>query len=471
MLALIASLTIFFLSGFGKSEREGKPNVIFILVDDLGWKDVGVFGSEFYQTPHVDNLASDGILFNNAYASCTVCSPTRASIMSGKYPANLNCTDWIEGWKYPNAKLKVPDWTMYLPQEEVTMAELFRDAGYATGHFGKWHLGGDEKYWPENQGFEINVGGWKKGSPNRNKKQGYNGYFAPFGNPRINDKPDDNYLTDRLANEACEFIEKNHKRPFFLNLWFYNVHTPLQASADKIKKYGSLKDPSLKQQNPAYAAMVEHMDDAVGMVIEKLKDLNLYDNAIIVFTSDNGGLIGGKRKVTSNYPLRSGKGDMYEGGVRVPLIFKMVDNANAGYIDPTPVISPDFLPTLMSLTKIQASDKVCSSWDGKDLSSLLYQQGEQLNRETIYWHYPHYHNQGATPYSAVRHGDWKLIHIVEDEIYELYNLKTDIGEGNDLSKKYPEIVSSLKRELENWKKEMKAQMPEANPEYNADKSP
>ena len=274
--------------------NSGKPNVVFFVVDDLGWKDITCFGSDFYQTPNVDKLAAMGTRFSNAYAACTVCSPSRAAIMSAKYPARINCTDWIEGWKYPKAKLKVPEWTMYMDTSEYTMAEAFKDAGYVTGHFGKWHLGEDSLYWPENNGFDVNIGGWSKGSPNKDKNKGGNGYFAPFANPRIKDLPDDDYLTERLASEACKFIDTNKDKQFFLNFWFYNVHTPLQAKQEKVDKYTGLVDSSKHQKNPTFAAMVEHMDDAIGQVIAKLESHGLLENTIIVFTSDNGGLIGKK---------------------------------------------------------------------------------------------------------------------------------------------------------------------------------
>ncbi|WP_319268499.1 sulfatase [uncultured Draconibacterium sp.] len=454
-----------------KGETSDKhPNVVFFLVDDLGWKDVRAYGSDYYQTPNVDGLVTDGVMFVNAYSSCTVCSPSRASIMTGKYPAKLHCTDWIEGWKYPHAKLKIPDWTMYLAPEEVTMAEAFKKSGYVTGHFGKWHLGEDEKYWPENHGFDINVGGWAKGSPNKSRDLGSNGYFPPYGNPRLSDPGKEEYLTQRLANEACEFIDAHKDSPFFLNFWFYNVHTPLQAEDDKIEKYQELVDSANYQKNPVYAAMVEHMDDAVGQVVHKLKNLGLYDNTIIIFTSDNGGLVGnGKKKVTNNYPLRSGKGDIYEGGVRVPLIIRSPGITHAGAVDSNLVISTDFLPTLIDLAHLSSTKEVIAALDGVSLLPILQKSGKKLSRDEIFWHYPHYHIEGATPYSAVRKGDWKLIHIMESDNYELYNLKEDFGEANDLSNQYPGILENLKLDLIRWKVKMKAQMPMPNPDYDPTK--
>ncbi|WP_286860894.1 sulfatase [Proteiniphilum sp. UBA5510] len=439
------------------------PNIVLILIDDMGWKDLGVYGSDYYQTPQIDRFAQDGIRFTNGYAACTVSSPTRASIMTGKYPARLHLTDWIEGWKFPDAKLQIPDWKMFLPLEETTMAEVFKNAGYATAHVGKWHLGEDEKYWPENQGFDINVGGWAKGSPNLNKaksSKGSNGYFSPYGNPRLKDGPEGEYLTERLAEEACNFIAENESKPFFLNLWFYNVHTPLMAKQEKVNKYQSLADSTRLQNNPVYAAMVEHVDDAVGKIINKLKQLGLYDNTIVVFTSDNGGLIGkGPRKITNNSPLRKGKGNMYEGGVRVPFIIKNLKQQLSGTTNDTPIMSIDLFPTLTELAGVKVEKSVSKSFDGASLKPILVNNKKKLKPRSLYWHYPHYHSEGATPYSAVRQGDWKLVHIIESNTYELYNLKDDLGESNNLSAIHPALTKKLIKNLEAWKLRVNAQMP------------
>lgn len=341
------------------AQQQQKPNVILIVVDDMGWKDLGVYGSDFHHTPQIDALASDGVRFTNAYSACTVSSPTRAALMTGKYPARLHITDWIEGHKMPKAKLQVPDWTMYLSHSETTLAEVFKSNGYATAHIGKWHLGEDEKYWPEYQGFDINIGGCAKGSPNLNKKAGINGYFVSYGNPRIIDGPEGEYLTERLANEACNYLLQSQTKPFFLNLWFYNVHTPLQAKQDKIDKYKALVDSTKLQKNATYAAMVEHVDEAVGKVLTQLKSLGLYDNTIIILTSDNGGLIGNRiNQVTDNSPLRLGKGERYEGGVRIPLLIKNVNQFAAGKLENTPVISMDNMPTLIDLANLTVDKKV-----------------------------------------------------------------------------------------------------------------
>lgn len=440
-----------------------EPNVIMMVVDDMGWKDLQIYGSDFHMTPAIDKLAGDGILFTDAYSSCTVSSPTRASLMTGKYPAKLHLTDWIEGWKMPDAKLKIPDWTMYLPVEETTMADLFKRAGYKTIHIGKWHLGEEPKDWPEHHGFDMNIGGWSKGSPNRNKENRYEGYFSPYGNPRLKDGLEGEYLTERLASEACNFISTTGLEPFFMNLWFYNVHTPLQAKQDKIDHYTALTDTSKLQRNPIYAAMVEHVDDAVERVINTLKENGLYENTIIILTSDNGGLIGrGNNKVTNNAPLRSGKGDMYEGGVRVPLIIKNLDQRYSGTVNHCPVISTDFLPTLVDILQLPATRKEKKIFDGVSLKPILMGK-DRVNRNEIFWHYPHYHIEGAVPYSAVRSGDWKLIHIMETDKYELYNLKEDIGETKDVASQYRDITKKLTKKLNKWRKNMNAQMPTVNP--------
>lgn len=442
-------------------KKKKKPNVVFILVDDLGWTDVTYNGSKYYQTPYIDSLAGKGVVFTNAYSACTVCSPTRASILSGKYPATINCTDWITGHIRPYAKLKVPDWSMYLDTTEYAMAEAFRDAGYVTAQIGKFHLGEEEFYWPENQGFDINIGGWKMGFPLS--------YFSPYKNPKIKDGPDGEYLTDRLANEACNFIAQNNENPFFLNLWFYNVHTPLQAKQKTIDKYKTIVDSSYMQRHPVYAAMVEHTDDAVGKVVSELEKQDLLENTIIVFTSDNGGLVGNpKDQVTSNLPLRSGKGSMYEGGVRVPAIIIAPGVSSPGLKCHVPIISPDYFPTLMELTGIECGDKLQKGFDGISIVPLLRPKGT-IERDAIFWHYPHYHTEGAVPYSAIRKGNWRLMYNYETNKYELYNLKDDIGEKHNLSETEIELRDTLIKELENWKAKVGAQIPVLNPNYDMEK--
>lgn len=436
------------------------PNVILFLVDDLGWTDVGCYGSDLYQTPFIDQLAAEGVKFTNAYASCTVCSPTRASIMTGKYPARLHITDWISGHNKPYAKLQVPDWQQFLPHDKYTLAEALRNNGYATAHIGKWHLGEDSIYWPEHQGFDINKGGWSAGAPS--SKGG--GYFSPYANPRLPDGPKGEYLNERLANEAVQFIKKNKNKPFFLNFWLYNVHTPLQAKKEVIDKYRHLADSNKRHKNAIYAAMIESMDDNLRVLRQTLEQEGLDKNTLIIFTSDNGGLIGNyknvKQKITANYPLRSGKGDVYEGGVRVPFIVWWKEKIEAGQVSETPVISMDIYNTILSLTGSHIKNKKQVT-DGVDLTGLLLDKKE-INRDALYWHYPHYHLEGAKPYSAIRLGDWKLIEVFEEDKLQLYNLKEDIGEKNNLVRIYPQKAQALHQQLKAWRQKVGAQMPVQN---------
>ncbi len=464
-LKLLSLVGLMILTSCANSQ-EKKPNVILFLVDDLGWTDLGSFGSDLYQSPNVDKLAAEGVRFTNSYSACTVCSPTRSAIVTGKYPARTHTTDWIEGHKFPWAKLNVPDWTMYLDAEEYTIAEAFKDAGYQTAHFGKWHLGEKEENWPENHGFDINIGGYSRGAPNLRKKEGTFGYFSPYGNPRLEDGPEGEHLTERLANEACNYIDAQKDNPFFINLWFYNVHTPLQAKQTKIDKYKNLVNDQARHKNPTYAAMVEHMDDAIGKVIAKLKAQGLYDNTIILFSSDNGGLIGKnpKRKITNNAPLRKGKGSIYEGGVKIPTIIRLPNTNFNGAEIQTPVISMDYYPTLVELAGIASEKTNAQTLDGKSLAPLLNGQ-KDMDREAVFWHYPHYHQEGGVPYSAVRKGNWKLIEIFETHTFELYNLKEDIGEQHNVLVAHPEKAAELKKDLISWRAEVGAQYATPNENY------
>lgn len=469
LLGSLMGMLIAATSGFGAPAPAQRPpapvNVVFMLVDDLGWTDLGYCGSDLYQTPHIDRLAKEGMRFTDAYSACTVCSPTRAAIMTGRYPAAIRCTDYIPGHRRPWARLQVPDWTMHMELEEYTLAEALHDAGYATGHFGKWHLG-DEKYWPEHQGFDVNAGGWNKGQPAR--------YFSPYENPRLADGPPGEYLTDRLANEACQFIQTNKDRPFFLNLWFYSVHTPLQAKPETVAAYQALVRPGAHHTNPTYAAMIEHTDDVVGKVLAQLDQLGLSDRTLVIFTSDNGGLLGayaaaekGHPRVTSNVPLRSGKGDMYEGGVRVPLIVKYPPRVKAAAVSHEPVISMDFYPTILEFTGVAGRPEQIARFDGVSLAPVLTGKKANLGRAALYWHYPHYHTEGAVPYSAIRQGPWRLVEVFEDNRLELYNLDTDIGEKENLAATRPDKVKELRADLDAWRKRVDAQFPTPNPNYDA----
>ncbi len=433
------------------------PNVVLILIDDMGQRDLSCYGSEFYQTPNIDQLAEEGVKFENGYAACTVSSPSRAAIMTGKYPARLRLTDWIAGWNYPYAKLNIPDWCQYLPLEEQTIAEQLKEVGYQTWHVGKWHLGDDEKYWPENQGFDINIGGWAKGSPYKSKDLGYNGYFIPYGNPRLEDGPEGEYLTDRLTDESVKLIEeRDHDKPFFLNLCHYAVHGPLDAKADMIEKYEGLVDKDYFQQNTTFAAMVESVDESVKRVIDLLKAEGIYDNTLIIFTGDNGSVY----KTSPALPLRLGKGERYEGGVRVPFIIKYGDRYSATTSE-QPVITMDITATIQDVAGVKES---CP--DGKSILSLLKKEDYQ---RPLYWHYPHYHASGATPYSAIRVGDWKLIEEFEQDELQLYNLKEDVGETKNVAATEPKLRDDLYKMLQRWRDKLDVQYPSQNPNWDKER--
>jgi len=429
------------------------PNFIFILVDDLGWTDLSGFGSKFYDTPNIDRLAAQGTKFTQAYAACTVCSPTRAAVLTGKYPARLRITDWIAGHKRPFAKLRVPDWTMFLPHEEVTIAEALKPLGYATASIGKWHLGGPE-YYPDKHGFDLNLGGTDRGQPPS--------YFAPYKIATLPEGPAGEFLTDRESAEACKFIEQNRARPFFLYLPHYAVHTPIMAKKEVVAKYQAKIKPGQAQSNAAYAGLVESVDDSVGRLLRKLADLNLEDRTVIFFTSDNGGLM----RITDNAPLRAGKGSAYEGGVRVPLIIKWPGVTKPGTTNETPVISVDYHPTIVEMAG--GAPRPGQILDGESLVPLLRGTGG-LKRTALYWHYPHYHPGGATPYSAIREGDYRLVEFFEDRRVELYNLKTDISEQHDLAQVEPARTAELRAKLDAWRQQTGAQLPLPNPDYDPEK--
>ena len=440
-------------AGFSPAAWSGpKPNIVFVLVDDLGWTDLGCQGSKFYQTPNIDRLAREAVRFTQAYSACTVCSPTRAALMTGKYPARLHITDYIPGERHPYAKLSLPDWTMHLPLEERSIAKALKAAGYATASIGKWHLGGRE-YFPDRHAFDVNVGGTDKGSPPS--------YFSPYGIATLPDGPKGEFLPERLTAEALKFIEQNRAQPFFLYLPHYAVHTPLMAKKAVIEKYQARANPAAPQHNATYAALVESVDDSVGRILRKLEELKLESETIVFFTSDNGGLV--LRDTTSNLPLRAGKGSAYEGGVRVPLIIKWPGVTKAGAVCDTPVITPDFYATMLEMAGLkQEQGQVV---DGESVVPLLKRTGG-LKREGLYWHYPHYHAGGATPYSAIRAGDWKLIEFFEDHHVELYNLKDDLGEKTDLAGKLPDKAAGLRAKLVAWRDEVGAQLPTPNPDHD-----
>ena len=428
-----------------------RPNIVLILVDDLGWADVGCFGSRYYETPHIDRLASQGMRFTDGYAACPVCSPTRASIMTGKYPARLHLTDWIPG-EGNNARnlLKIPEWRQYLPLEEVTIARALKPASYVSASIGKWHLGGPS-YYPQHQGFDVNVAGSDIGHPAT--------YFWPYQGktssvPGLKESggPGE-YLTDRLTDEAEKFIERNKEGPFFLYFAHYAVHQPLMANAEITAKYKQ-KPPQGGQKKPVYAAMVESVDQSVGRILAKLDDLGISDRTVVIFMSDNGGLtIDG---TTSNAPLRDGKGFPYEGGIREPLLIKWPKVTKPGTTCSVPVCSIDFFPTILEIAGIHGEARNQPAVDGLSLVPLLKESGT-LRRDALYWHYPHYWaKQTVRPFGAVRADDWKLIEFYEDMRVELYNLKDDIGEADDLAGRMPEKAAELRDRLHTWRESVGA---------------
>ncbi len=417
-----------------------RPNVIFILIDDMGWPDVVCYGSKFHETPNIDRLAEQGMKFTDAYAACPVCSPTRASIMAGQYPARVGITDFIPGHWRPYEKLVVPENRLQLPLESVTIGEMLKDKGYATCYIGKWHLGG-KGYSPDKQGFEKVVLGVK----NRNDKQ-----------------------VSGFTDKAIEFIEEKKQEPFFLYLSHYSVHIRLEAPQELVDKYKNKPKPATGVNNPTYAAMVEHLDTNIGRILKKLDDLELSERTIVIFFSDNGGLrqayggYGGPRQIVStNAPLRDEKGTVYEGGVREPLIVRWPGVVRPGTTCNVPVTSVDFYPTFLEI--VGAKENPNQPLDGETILPLLRQTGT-LERDAIYWHYPHYHH--SRPAGAIREGDWKLIEFFEDGQLELYNLKRDIGEKNNLAGTMPEKAAALQLKLAKWRKSVGAKMPTPNPDYD-----
>jgi arylsulfatase A len=440
---------------------EQKPNVVFILIDDMGWTDLGCYGSTVYETPHTDKLAAQGMKFTNAYAACPVCSPTRASILTGKYPARLHLTDWLPGvGDSPSRKLLRPKFQQFLPLEEVTLAKALKPQGYVSACIGKWHLGG-EAYFPEKHGFDVNIGGTHAGTAP-------GGYFK-FDTPTLKLR-DGEYLTDRLTEEAEKFIDKNKDKPFFLYLAHYGVHTPYQAKPDVIAKYKAKIKAGQAQNNAIYAAMVESVDDSVGRIVKKLEELKIAERTVVFFFSDNGGLSFTGRSptppATSNAPLREGKSYLYEGGIRVPLIVRWPGQIKPGSSCAVPVSSVDFYPTILEMAGTKTDPKQII--DGVSLMPLLKQTAE-LQRPAIYWHYPHYNSNGNKPGGIVRAGDFKLIEFYEDGKLELYNFKEDIGEKNDLAPKMPDKVKELHQMLKDWRKSVDAQMMTPNPDYKPPK--
>ena len=441
------------------SATKPQPNIVFILMDDMGWADGGCFGSKYYLTPQLDALAASAMRFTSAYAACAVCSPTRAALMTGKYPARLHITDWIPGESAPaNSRFELPAWQQNLPLEETTLATGLKHLGYATCHLGKWHLGGG-KFLPQFQGFDTNIGGGDIGHPAS--------YFWPFGAPNashhvpgLSERGGQKgaYLTDQLTDEALHFIEANKDKPFYLNFCHYAVHMPLMGKQELIDSYAD-RPGANGQNNKVYAAMMASVDESVGRIVKKLDELHLAERTLIVFTSDNGGVVhAGTPPATSNFPLRKGKGFAYEGGLRVPLLVKLQGVTRAGSVCDTPVITMDWFPTLLELA---GADKSASrtALDGVSIVPLLRGESQTTHQE-LFWHYPHYWNGGAiSPYSVARAGDWKLIRFYETGVEELYNLQSDLAETKDLAAANPEKRKQLASRLDDWLKQVGAQMP------------
>lgn len=453
-----------------------KPNFVFFLVDDLGWADVGCNGSTFHRTPHIDALAASGVRFTDGYAAASICSPTRASILTGRHPVRVNITDWIPGMARDGKFAKVED-RDNLALEEVTIAELLKENGYRTFFAGKWHLG-NEGHYPEDQGFDVNIGGHERGGPP-------GGYYAPWKNPRLEARKDGEYLTERLTEETNRFIEEQNgeEAPFLVYLSYYNVHTPIQAYQKRIEEYEKAAKefegdtPTIemrggvsraRQDNAELASMVAAVDDSVGAVTGKLAELGIDDNTVVIFFSDNGGLCtrppGGREKKGGavrvgpgcNLPLRSGKGWLYEGGIREATIIRAPGVAEPGGVCSSPVMSTDFFPTMLELAGIEKRPDLHS--DGVSLVDLLRSPGTKKER-SLHWHYPHYHGSGWTPGGAIRKGDWKLIEFWEYGDAQLYHLGKDAGEQNDLIEIHPDKAAELAKDLADWRKRIGAVMP------------
>ncbi len=453
---------------FAQAEA-AKKNVVFILVDDWGWADAGVQGSDFFETPNIDRLAREGMRFTQAYAAAAICSPTRAAILTGKSPARLDMTIWHEGAVRGGPKSKrlleakaQPN----LPRGEVTLAELFKKEGYFTAHIGKWHLG-KAAFYPETQGYDVNIGGTCWGAPAT--------FYWPYRGPWSKNDPElryvpvgsgksDDYLTDQLTDHALRIITQQKDRPFFLSLWFHTVHTPIEGKPDLVKRFEK-KPPGKIHSHAEYAAMLASLDENVGRVLRRIDDLKLTDHTVVILTSDNGGVDfstakSDNRPPTSNAPFRSGKGTLYEGGLRVPLIIRWPGRTKAGSECAAQVTSQDFFPTLadaLGQTEVPRHD-------GVSLLPLLENPKASLNREALFWHYPHYYPR-MTPASAIRAGDWKLIQYYEDNRLELFNLKTDPAETKNLAATQPAKTKALRKKLDAWRKETDAKAPTKNPDW------
>lgn len=461
-----------------------RPNVLFIIADDLGVYDLSITGSAFYETPNIDRIAKQGMVFSHGLTNSQVCSPARASVMLGQTPARHGITDWIGArtgtrWRGLNREnqLLPPEYVPGLPRDTVNWAQAMKAAGYKTFFSGKWHLG-DRGSWPEDHGFDVNVGGWDRGSP-------IGGYFDPYENPNLPNRKAGEFLGWRLADETVEFFRKNDPRetgqPIFAFLSFYAPHGPIQTTREKWQRYrdkaealgiartgfemGKYLPIRMVQDNPVYAGLVELMDDAVGHLLDSLEAMGLDENTIVIFTSDHGGVSSGDAFATSNLPLREGKGSVLEGGLRIPFFVKAPKVTRPGSISETPVTLADIYPTVLDLVGEPLRPE-----DHKDAVSLLpLLQGEVIEDRFIYFHYPHYGNQGGRPSSAIRHGDWKFIYLYESESVELFNMRTDVYEMKNLAEEYPERTAMLKKELFDYLEKVGAKYPVRDPYYDPEK--
>ncbi len=494
MFKYLVSLVLLLLIGNAVQAQSKKqpPNILIILADDLGWTDLTCYGSRFYETPNLDKLAAKGIRFTQHYAASPVCSPTRASFLTGKYPVKTGVTDWIRGRQedgkaQPYEKLITKATQYQLSLQENTISEFALANGYRTFLAGKWHLGEEEKYWPDYQGFQINKGGWSKGSPTGRINDTTGGFFTPYQNPKLSDGPKGEYLTNRLTDECLSYIDSNQKKPFFMMYSMYAVHNPLQAPADLIKKYQAKQQQlhvspndrfskeeawmkyetgwrkRLIQDNAVYAAMIENMDWNIGRLMDKLTQMGMDENTLVIFTSDNGGLSTAEGSPTTNGPLRAGKGWLYEGGIRVPLIMYWKGNIKAGSVSNALVHTADLFPTIAKA--INANYKKDVSIDGENILKLLAQP-VALPQRAVFWHYPHYSNQGGKPASAIREGNYKLIYNYEDSTAELYNIVQDISEKNNIAGTHLAKIKRLKQKLFRWLSGTKALTPDRNPAYH-----
>ncbi len=461
---------LFSATGAAAATSRRAPNIVFILADDLGWADTTPYGADLHETPNLERLARESVRFTRAYAAAPVCSPTRASIHTGKYPARLGLTIWREAARNPprNNRLVPPVVEENLAHSEVTLAERLGQAGYFNAHIGKWHLG-DAEHYPETHGFEVNIGGSVWGAPAT--------YWWPFRGdfganrerryvPGLVGGKQGEYLTDRLTDEALRQMDAASGRPLFLNLCYHTVHTPIEGKPELVEHFRRKIAPGMNHRNAAFAAMVRSLDDNVGRILARIDAPEMASRTVVVFTSDNGGYINPYRgePVTSNAPLRSGKGSLYEGGIRVPLMIRWPGAARAGAVCDEPVSSIDFYPTLLEMAGLAGDAKHNATVDGASLAPLLRSPGARLERDELFFHYPHYYAT-TSPVSAVVARDWKLIEYFEDSRLELYDLAHDPGEQRDLAAAMPDRARQLHARLKAWRESVRAPMPSPNPDY------